>query len=417
MKIKLNFFKLYSNKKYNLISVLFLLSFYFQNPSVYVGFALKPFMVFSFFVLIFLIIKKNIVIEFKKIDILFLIFSAYAGFVSFHSVDLISSFRLLLGMILILIVFNIFKSYFIVSKISIEQIEGSFYVASIIFVIVSLSLYYLGIHVLGGNFHANEGKFVFGVNIDRGMPRLVGPLIDPNIFSLYCCPFYFFLICKKNKKIFDFLALSITVLAIFLSFSRGGIIAILLTTCIAAIVLFFRVLLSKKIPLKLFFIYTIVLLLLLLIFYFFASSSNEYVDIIQKRLSSIGSGSGRFQIWSDLISLWSERPVFGFGLYNFLHYNTVMFGNSHYAHNTFLEILFDTGLVGLTLYMMFQAAIFYKLCKLVALNDRFYYLIFSYLAMVIMMNSLSLIINEVFFMLVGIISVISYKARNSRELL
>lgn len=50
---------------------------------------------------------------------------------------------------------------------------------------------------------------------------------------------------------------------------------------------------------------------------------------------------------------WTERPLCGYGFDSFKYYNRAMTGNFYYAHNNYVELLYDLGLTGFVVYYSF----------------------------------------------------------------
>lgn len=72
---------------------------------------------------------------------------------------------------------------------------------------------------------------------------------------------------------------------------------------------------------------------------------------LQDRLLSIGSeasggGSGRYVLWDNAIEMWSESPIFGGGFSAYYQ----RYGEA--AHNTYIQIVAELGLIGLFLYIL-----------------------------------------------------------------
>ncbi|MCP4567738.1 MAG: hypothetical protein GY841_09175 [FCB group bacterium] len=95
--------------------------------------------------------------------------------------------------------------------------------------------------------------------------------------------------------------------------------------------------------------------------------SDQYVD----RIKSIGEYDSdesvgiRFRLWSAAIDMVADHPLFGVGTGNF----PVAYGSTYRAkgsanlywspHNVFIQIVTELGLVGITIYLLFIAAIFW----------------------------------------------------------
>jgi O-antigen ligase len=82
------------------------------------------------------------------------------------------------------------------------------------------------------------------------------------------------------------------------------------------------------------------------------------------RISTSDSGSGRTDIWQVAWRISSQHPIAGVGLHNFtvyspryvrqpgaLKYVDLIAERPHVVHNTYLEVLTETGIVGLSLFL------------------------------------------------------------------
>ena len=79
-----------------------------------------------------------------------------------------------------------------------------------------------------------------------------------------------------------------------------------------------------------------------------------YASLRVKRSFKKGWDSHRIVIWEEALRLWKERPVFGWGMGGYERDNKLNLPNILHAHNVYLELLSDTGIVGLLafLYLM-----------------------------------------------------------------
>lgn len=77
--------------------------------------------------------------------------------------------------------------------------------------------------------------------------------------------------------------------------------------------------------------------------------------IVQRLIQSIQEGdlSERDTIWKMVIPFWLENPIFGFGETGYEYFTFSISGRYISPHNVILEILCLTGIVGLTLYLIF----------------------------------------------------------------
>lgn len=201
--------------------------------------------------------------------------------------------------------------------------------------------------------------FSGGTSFDRTTLMLFGQVSDPNYFV----GFFIFPICVIMKKIihskYRFLYLLLGLLSlycIFLSGSRGGLIAVMVT--IGA----FAVIYPPKAKHKFF------VLLAGCIFFVFA----WYVIVpilpenIVERLSIDNvietRGTGRLYIWKSMLTEIKNSPkdlLLGHGFHTI--HKTFYKGTWHssVAHNHIIQVLFDQGIVGLVSFIILTVGTFF----------------------------------------------------------
>lgn len=184
---------------------------------------------------------------------------------------------------------------------------------------------------------------------DRGnLLRLRGFSGDPNFFALYLLPSLFCGLVTNIRIRWKLPGVSVILLAIFFSYSRG--IALSMTLSI-----FILIIHSVRNPL--YRRYIMMLSSLFAIFVFVA-----FVSLMTKRFSvghwwtrfTVGTSDNRFSMWHILAIQFDSfySLLIGFGLRSGENMLGVV------SHNTYLDLLFDTGLVGFLLFVIF---IFYVL--------------------------------------------------------
>ena len=114
-------------------------------------------------------------------------------------------------------------------------------------------------------------------------------------------------------------------------------------------------------------------------------------------------GSGRFSLWNRAFEFFSSHPFAGIGAFNFLEYNSFYYGEALYVHNTFLEILSETGMIGFCLYFSFLLLVLLQLLKQ-KIHKQEPYLFLTFVGFLLQMISLSLIVNELFFLYLALLS-------------
>ena len=146
---------------------------------------------------------------------------------------------------------------------------------------------------------------------------------------------------KHHVFYLSFLSISIFILlvALFAAFSRGVLISL-----VSGLLLQFW-LLRKLIIKKRLLSFISLLLLALGILALFAQPE------IQHRLVLLHREKSRWIIWQGAWSLWQSSPWYGIGIFNFMHFYPAFSlpGDGsllQYAHNDFLQLLIETGLLG-----------------------------------------------------------------------
>lgn len=163
--------------------------------------------------------------------------------------------------------------------------------------------------------------------------RASGFINDPNTAAIYLLAGFVLLQSTKVKRL-KTAGILFILLAIFLTFSRGAILALVLYEFIYKIV-FSRFIINISIS-RMHFIGQLLIIGLItfvgaIIFIF---RENEIGDI----------SNNRFEIWSNTIDLILQQPLFGWGFGGYQLLGVA-------SHNLFLEILLNTGLIGFMLFI------------------------------------------------------------------
>lgn len=302
------------------------------------------------------------------------------------------------------------KMYLINYNFTIDCILNIYYRSWFVFILISLAMYIVGIIIINGDFDSYNNSRVYGVMVERMMPRLIGLQRDPNIFAFMSIPILFYLFFMDKKKLFDYFYMCLVFVSILLTISTAAILSLgFVFLCVFFV---YIINLTRNFKLKNKGVFVYLLFSSLLIFGFvFLSNSDFVIEILYKRINNLSVGSGRFEIWNNLIDIWCDNYFFGIGLNNFIRYNVDYFGRYNYAHNTFLEVLVETGVFGLLAYCVFHLCLLVRIYRISSYSNKFVFFIYSYIGMLIMLNSLSLLINEGFFCFLSLFSCIEYKLK------
>lgn len=198
----------------------------------------------------------------------------------------------------------------------------------------------------------NYDNIVSSTNIgEETVERALG-WKDANYLSCFigiCMLFTIFLARCHKKKLLFYLSLLIQSICLLVLISRGAI----LSFCIAILFYFRKQLFSTKIV-----GYVILTTLILLFFY-----ESGLLEGLILRFNSEDATSGRDQIWEvGLTTFLSKDPttiLFGAGEGQAI--NMAYFSFAHWSpHNNYLEILFNYGFVGLSLFLLFLLSLFFN---------------------------------------------------------
>jgi O-antigen ligase len=202
---------------------------------------------------------------------------------------------------------------------------------------------------------ANDGLSLAAPEVDTATSvggRLVGGVGDPNFLGIAIVPAIVLAAILRGARPLTRWALAVAIgvlaLGLLATQSRGGIVAAAVT-CVAAVI--FMVGQRKKVLLAAATIVAIGVVYL---------SANPAP---LERVTKANEGSGRTELWAVAAKVGANYPIAGVGLNNFtvhsprytddvgmLQYADLIAERPHVVHNTYLEILVETGIVGLLLF-------------------------------------------------------------------
>ncbi|WP_088363429.1 O-antigen ligase family protein [Bacillus cereus] len=371
--------------------ILLILFVMLSKYNLYIGFSLKIYMIFL--VIYFCLTIKDFHIQKLYFhEVIFLLFYFIYCLSGILSMYLNASIRMIFGVLLVLGCYFIMRN--LLGNTEIVVLESSIAYVGVVFNVVSLILYIIGLQYF--SLYGGEERGIFaGLLVDRGYPRLIGLLDDPNIFIFYNTIFFMYYMTNL-QNITNILGLILCVTTSLLTFSRGGILALVLVVFVYICMSSF----AKKIKI-------IISLVLFSVVIFSLSNSvmgGQLDDILNKRISDFShdNGSGRFTLWEAAFKYYLSNPYIGIGAFNFSNYYEYQFNEKLYVHNTFLEILSESGTIGFLLYSAFLFILMFKLAQHTLFREK-PYLLLTMIAFLFQMMSLSLIINEAFFLFLAVV--------------
>ncbi len=118
----------------------------------------------------------------------------------------------------------------------------------------------------------------------------------------------------------------------------------------------------------------------------------DFLGILVGRQSKSASTIIRKYFLERGIELFKERPLQGWGIYNFRYLNK--YGD--YAHSNLIEILADFGIVGAVLFVRIYTIVIKKMCNNKSISDRDKAFVWAYIAGMMFLNFTHVYMNELF---------------------
>ena len=169
--------------------------------------------------------------------------------------------------------------------------------------------------------------------------------ISSSFFLLYLLP----LILTFNSKLIKIATTTIVILTLFISMKRSGVLAL-------GISLFFFIFIRQYVLHKFnfkSFIGSLITVFIVGMLFVYLGSNDSNKENIFERFENIekDKGSGRLEVWEITTSMITDQDMLKLIVGN--GYNTVLRDSRLQlsAHNDFLEVAYDYGLIGLLLYV------------------------------------------------------------------
>lgn len=181
-----------------------------------------------------------------------------------------------------------------------------------------------------------------------GLNRLNGTFVHPNPFAFYLLIIIAACLIRiynggSRQNILYKVILAAALIELVFTYTRGAWLGLLLMSGI----IFLRIRNRKKIR----FLFAGALCLLP----FAAIMSTRFTGILSSRMED-SSLATRFHIWTNMFSLSLNSPFIGHGLGTFEVFAEKAIGWHIEAHNEYLRMLFETGIIGLTAYLLLMVS-------------------------------------------------------------
>lgn len=369
--------------------------FYFYGLS----FAIKPYMLIILLAIPIMLNNRNIS-QLNRTERLMLVFFLCYGFLCIRIENINLGVRYLAGIFVVLLLYFSLREIF--NSCSIKDIENVMENCGIIISFCSLTYYIWGLRNVGFNFAISNRMRVKGVLFERGVPRLFGTLNqDPNFAAMMLMLYFFYYFFHLNKKK-NYMGLFMSALCIVLTFSRTAFFSII-------IAIFTTFIITKHARLKLdrSGIRNIIIIITLgIVFVIILIQGNikfDIYNIFMRRIGNIRSdgGSGRFELWKYGLQGWLEKPFIGHGGNQTKQYMKMVYGVEKELHNTWLEVLFESGILGISFLIYWMVSIWHGVLRVAKAKQI--YICATIVGMAIMLASVSGLFNENNYLLLALV--------------
>ena len=204
-------------------------------------------------------------------------------------------------------------------------------------------------------------------------------------YSAYYFLFIFPLLLLCNNKWVQYISLFLTIILVLSSIKRAGTIAL----CMG---LFTYISISSKDKTSSFtrYLYLLFTALFVGIIVYYTGS-----DVIERFVNTDDTtGSGRTDIWMSLLPFLKSQDITNWIVGNG-YYSTMNFSWRNFsAHNDFLEVLFDYGIINLFFYVLFFLSSFHYAIHLIKQKSRYAASFSATIVMLFILSMLSIIISK-----------------------
>ncbi len=250
-------------------------------------------------------------------------------------------YRLIVNLVLVLCL-----SQYELNKRDVERIARVFSVSSV-FVMLLLSM--------TGNLSDSTGRL--------GADFIGSSIVFAQMIMISCL-FSMWLFVYADKKWYQKCASAIAILAAYIAiFLSGGRKYIVVPLIFLYVLLLFK---QDRKGQKHIIKYTIIIAIVTVLIYNLIMNIPDLYSIIGRRVEMLlrlifegevnvldGSANFRGQMIQMGLEKWIESPIWGYGLESFKYYNQSVTGEYLYAHNNYVELLYNLGLIGFFAYYSF----------------------------------------------------------------
>lgn len=228
--------------------------------------------------------------------------------------------------------------YLLLSSLQLQEKEARYVVGTFVLASLFYAILIIQSRLKNPLAYVHSDIVLFGTQLD---PNYVGlPLVVA--FSLLL-----FNLFHEGLSLKGTCALSVLTVAIILTSSRGNFLSLMV--CIGGNIFYFikhkSIKWQKKVSIG------IGVVFISILFYSFAM--QRYQSFLERifDFSRNDISNGRFDLWRQALDIWWKRPIFGSG------YESLGRAIGMGVHNTYIQILCDTGLIGALFFFAFITSI------------------------------------------------------------
>jgi len=157
----------------------------------------------------------------------------------------------------------------------------------------------------------------------------------------------FILVKSRSRRPLFILSLLVLIIAFFMAFQRGPLLVLMIIVILTLVFRFlFRRAFQKGVRMRGMFLLVLATLLLLI----FVRLPYYEITLFQRMMLRFQTSEWnlRFDRWSQMLSLSSRNPLIGYGLRE-----AEMLIGGQFVENSYIEILYEQGLIGLAIWIIF----------------------------------------------------------------
>lgn len=357
--------------------IILILALYTLTIFVYRDFNIPTIIGYMFLIgaLCFETYEKDLIVSIDKITISFFFLCLFQVIQIVRSITMGNTNQLMYIPALLLLSIFVF-----LSKTTEKNIEKTITIWS--FFSVLLSLYVIAVAIVPSLYYDFFAKVISDTSssivndlLDGGYGVAVGGnviIIDYFVAFILLYNLSAFIIDRNNRTFTRAAIIAISFFSIILINRKTELLALIVAITYLA---FSKTTISSKIDRKRLFIIAGVLMLLLVIAVSVLYSTGhlgrygEFIETLlhnKERINKTDISSGRVGLWLIAIDLFKNNPIFGIGWGNYsFHVPTdiqIAF-DIHNAHNCFLQVLCETGIIGFILFYGLIGFILYTILK------------------------------------------------------